>query len=185
LVIGPNGAGKSTYYRTRIAPRLQAPFINADEIQAQELPGSDVQAAYEAARLATARRTELLEQGLSFVTETVASHSSKLDLVIEARNRGYEVWVTFIYLESADLAVERVARRVRSGGHPVPEHKIRARYDRMAAIGVKAVRIADRAFIVDNSTSAEPLKTLLILERGRETWRGSKTPDWLDQLFPW
>ena len=184
LLIGPNGAGKSTYYATQIQGRLNAPWVNADQIQATELPESGVQGSYEAARRAQERRTELLEQGRSFVTETVASHPSKLELVCEAQRLDYEVWVTFIYLESDDLSVERVARRVRHGGHPVPEDKIRARYARMAPIGVEAVLAADRGFVVDNSDSSRPLRQVMVFDRGRPTWRSKDVPSWAERLFP-
>lgn len=184
LLIGPNGAGKSTYYRRHVAPRLRAPFINADVIQKELLPGSGMDAAYEAAQLASQKRQELLNQARSFATETVASHPSKLQLIQAAKARGYEVWVTFLYLESADLSVRRVARRVGQGGHPVPEEKIRARYARMAPIAVEAVRRADRGFLIDNSDSQSPLRTVMLTERGRETWRHKRPPKWLEGLFP-
>ncbi len=184
LIIGPNGAGKSTYYETRIRPRFQADFVNADNIQRIELPGSGMEAAYEAARRAEGRRQALLQAGRSFAAETVASHPSKLDLVREAKLRHYEVWVTFIYLESADLSVARVARRVRRGGHPVPEDRIRERFERMAPLGVEAARLADRAFLVDNSDSGAPLRDVAIFERGKPTWRAKQRPPWLVRLFP-
>lgn len=183
LLLGPNGAGKSTYFDTRVATRFRAEFVNADRIQAQELAGSGVEGSYEAARRAQARREELLREGRSFVTETVASHPSKLDLVITAQSLGYEVWVTLVYLETEDLAVERVQRRVRKGGHPVPEDKVRARFHRMAPIGVEAILAADRGFVVDNSDSARPLRHVLVFDRKRLTWRCSDVPDWANRLF--
>lgn len=184
MLIGPNGAGKTTYYRRQLAPRLRAPFINADIIQREELPGSGMDAAYEAAQRASQQRQALMNGAKSFVTETVASHPSKLELLQAAKARGYEVWVSFLYLESADLSVRRVARRVRQGGHPVPEEKVRARYARMAPIAVEAVRMADRGFLIDNSDSRNPLRTVMLTERGRETWRHRRPPEWLERLLP-
>lgn len=184
LVVGPNGSGKTTYYETRIRPRLLAEFVNADLIQREQLAGSGVDGAYEAARRAHARRIALLGEGRSFVAETVASHPSKLDLVEAAQARRYEVWVSFLYLDSADLAVARVARRVRQGGHPVPEARIRERYERMGEIGAACVRRADRAFLVDNSDSSAPLRDVVIFERGRPTWKARALPAWAALLFP-
>ena len=56
MLAGPNGSGKSTLYETRIAPKFAVPFINADLIQRDELKDGDVNAAYEAAQIATERR---------------------------------------------------------------------------------------------------------------------------------
>jgi len=43
---------------------------------------------------------------------------------------GYRTTLHFIELPSADYAVERVARRVAAGGHPVPEADVRRRFQR-------------------------------------------------------
>lgn len=183
LIPGPNGAGKSTYYDTRVAPNFGATFVNADRIQAAEFAGSGVEASYEAARRAARVRQELLAAGRSFVTETVGSHPSKLELVRQAEGLGYDVWVTFVCVASADLAVQRVARRVRHGGHPVPEDKIRARYERMQPIGRAAVLEAARGFVVDNSDSRRPLRQVMVYDRGRRTWVCPDPPDWATELF--
>ena len=183
LLIGPNGAGKSTYYATRVAPHVAAEFVNADLIQAERAELADVEGAYEAARIAATRRAALLQAGTSFVTETVASHPSKLELVLAAQAAGYEVWVSFIYVESADLCVARVARRVRHGGHPVPEHKVRERYERMAPIAAEALRRCDRGFVLDNSDTPAPLRDVAIFERGRPTWRAKACPAWAFRIL--
>ena len=36
----------------------------------------------------------------------------------------------FLWLKSAETAISRVAKRVETGGHDVPAHDIRRRYDR-------------------------------------------------------
>ncbi|HJN77131.1 MAG TPA: AAA family ATPase [Myxococcota bacterium] len=184
LIIGPNGAGKSTYHATRVEPRLLAEFVNANRIALERWPDAGPEKSYEAARIAAERRSELLGAGRSLVAETVASHPSKLELLHAAQASGYEVWVSFVCLESAALAVERVARRVRHGGHPVPEEKVRARYERMAPIAQAAVASADRAFVVDNSETKRPLRDVMLVERGHAIWRAPDPPAWLGELFP-
>lgn len=126
VLAGPNGAGKSTLYETRVRPRFAGPFINADVIQRDELRCAEPETAYEAARIAAARRTEYLEKGMDFVTETVFSHPSKLDLISAAQDAGFDVVVMHVGIETPDLSVARVAARVREGGHGVPEDKVRA-----------------------------------------------------------
>ncbi|MFT5583197.1 MAG: putative ABC-type ATPase [Cognaticolwellia sp.] len=183
MVLGPNGAGKSTYYRHQIQPRLKAEFVNADDIQRLSAPNSGVTGSYAAAEQARQRRHILLETGASFVTETVASHPSKLDLLSRAQGLGFEVWVSFIFLKSADLAVARVARRVSKGGHPVPEHKVRTRYERLLPIAKRAIQIADRGMVLDNSDSDQPLKSVLTYSQGMQVWRTSVLDPCLESLF--
>jgi predicted ABC-type ATPase len=44
------------------------------------------------------------------------------------RRGGYHVHLLFLWLRDADLAVSRVAERVKLGGHDVPEMIVRRRY---------------------------------------------------------
>jgi predicted ABC-type ATPase len=41
---------------------------------------------------------------------------------------GYTVHLVYLWLPSADFALDRVAERVRSGGHNVPSDTVRRRY---------------------------------------------------------
>ncbi|AWB50789.1 hypothetical protein HYN69_19610 (plasmid) [Gemmobacter aquarius] len=166
LLAGPNGAGKSTLYQTRVAPAFAGTFINADIIQREELRDPSPEAAYRAAEIATQRRSAILAAGGDFATETVFSHPSKLDLVIEARALGYTIWVMHVGVDSPDLSVARVAHRVGTGGHDVPEGKIRERYDRSAPLIREAVHLADIGLVYDNSVAGRPPKLVLTFERG-------------------
>ncbi len=116
VLAGPNGAGKSTLYETRVAPSFAGPFINADIIQRDELRDPSPAASYEAAEIASSRRADLLARGRDFVTETVFSHPSKLELIDEARNRGFTVIVMHVGVDTPELSVARVGTRV-EGSH--------------------------------------------------------------------
>ena len=147
VLAGPNGAGKSTLYATRVAPGFAGPFINADIIQRNELRDPSPEASYEAARIASSRRAEFVIQRRDFVTETVFSHPSKLELIGEARANGFTVIVMHVGVETAELSVARVEARVEEGGHIVPVDKIHARYNRSAPLIRDAVLQADRGMV--------------------------------------
>ncbi|WP_447970004.1 zeta toxin family protein [Nitrospira sp. M1] len=93
VIAGPNGAGKTTFYKTHLAPLTAAPFINADDIQRNELTDQSVEAAYQAAAIAEYRRDQHLAARQSFITETVFSHPSKLVLIQHAKEQGFETRV--------------------------------------------------------------------------------------------
>jgi len=58
-----------------------------------------------------------------------------------------------LWLEDADLAVDRVAQRVAQGGHSVPEDVIRRRYEAGLRNVLKSyLPLADTAIIFDNSS---------------------------------
>lgn len=128
---GPNGAGKSTS-----APRLLGGllnvghFVNTDTI-AQGLSAfrpEDV--TLDAGRITLRRLDELEDQGKSFAFEaTLASQSLAIRLA-RLKTRGYTVHIGFLWLPTADLAIARVAERVRAGGHEVPSDAVRRRFER-------------------------------------------------------
>ncbi|OBJ52378.1 zeta toxin family protein [Mycobacterium sp. 1423905.2] len=156
LVVGPNGAGKSTFIELTLAPLLpRSVFVNADEIAKRRWPGDPAAHAYDAARIAADTRAKLIEAGVSFIAETVFSHPSKLDMLHSAHDAGYVVALHAMLIPE-DLAVERVRRRVRHGGHDVPENKIRERHRRLWRLVADAIETADIATIYDNSRLAGP-----------------------------
>ncbi len=183
LLAGPNGAGKSTLYELAIAPRIQAPFINADLIQRDELRDASMSAAYTAAGIAENRRRLALKQGLSFVSESTFSHPSKLELVDDARRAGFRVVLYHVNVGKPELSVSRVALRVGEGGHDVPEDKIRERYDRNQPLIRQAVLAADFAFVFDNSRLNVSPQRILSFKAGRITATASAIPDWAELLY--
>ncbi|MGE2717543.1 AAA family ATPase [Mycolicibacterium litorale] len=156
LVVGPNGAGKSTFVAFTLAPLLPgSPFVNADEIARQRWPTDAERHSYEAAQIAAATRTALIDAGRSFIAETVFSHPSKLDLITEAHARDFTV-VLHVLLIPEDLAVQRVRHRVLAGGHNVAEEKIRERHRRLWDLVVRAIGSCDSATVYDNSRVKGP-----------------------------
>lgn len=183
LIAGPNGAGKTTFYETALKPKVAIPFINADVIQKNELNDVSVEASYRAAEIAAERRAGYLKRGLSFATETVFSHPSKLVLLRTARERGFRLVVFHLHMDSADLAVARVRERVVEGGHPVPEQKVRERFERNQALIHAGVLIADRAMIYDASVLNRAPLLLAEYRSGRLSVVSRQLPNWFVRLY--
>lgn len=183
VLAGPNGAGKSTLYATRVAPSFGGPFINADLIQRDELGDPSPAASYKAARIATARRADHLAKARDFVTETVFSHPSKLDLIDEAKASGFTVVLMHVGVETPELSVARVGARVEEGGHIVPDDKIRERYARGAPLIRAAALKADRAMVFDNSTLNRPPSHCLTFAQGRLVFALPHLPTWVRSVY--
>ena len=154
LLAGPNGAGKSTLYRALVREGILGPpleFVNADLYERAHLQHiANAQERSETARSwAEARRATLLAARTSFASETVFSHPSKLALIEEAQRNGFTVALYIVALDDPARLLERVAQRVREGGHPVPAERILARYPRTMAHLAQAVRLADVAYLFD------------------------------------
>ena len=158
VLAGPNGAGKST-----CAPELLrdtfhlTEFVNADVI-AQGLSGFDPQgAALAAGRELLERVRELARQHVDFAFETTLASRSYAPWLADLIAGGYAIRLVFLWLPSADLAVERVALRVVAGGHDVPETTVRRRYAAgLRNFGELYQPLASIWHVYDSSSSALP-----------------------------
>ncbi|MEA5454724.1 zeta toxin family protein [Sinomonas sp. JGH33] len=176
VLAGPNGAGKTTFVERVLGPSTGLPFINADAIAAHKWPGAEVEHSYEAARAADDQRNTLLAAGASFITETVFSHPSKVELVERAAAHGYLVTLHVIMIPE-ETTVRRVDYRASHGGHSVPESKIRGRYSRLWSHVAAARLVADRSRFYDNSKAASPFRLVAVYEHGVEAGE-SQWPPW-------
>ena len=165
LIVGPNGSGKSTLFEHVIGPATHLRFVNADHIAAERWPRDPERRSYDAAMVAAEQRAALLQERVSFATETVFSHPSKLELVQQAVDAGYLVTLHVVLVPEA-LAVARVASRIEAGGHSVPRTKVRARYRRLWPLVAEAMPIVDTALVYDNSRISPAFRLIATLERG-------------------
>ena len=131
IIAGCNGAGKTTASRT-ILPKslLVKEFVNADEIAKGLSPFNPEGVAIEAGRLMLERIKYLLSRGESFSIETTLATRAYVKLVRDASKLGYMVHLVYFWLNSPQLAVERVAERVSEGGHNIPYDVILRRYSK-------------------------------------------------------
>jgi predicted ABC-type ATPase len=131
VIAGPNGAGKSTTAPSLLRDALQvSEFVNADAIAGGLSAFRPDSVAIPAGRAMLERMQHLAEAKANFAFETTLASRSFAPWLARLKRRGYHVHVLFLWLESADLAVDRVAARVRVGGHDVPEETVRRRYER-------------------------------------------------------
>ena len=129
IIAGPNGAGKTT-----IAPALLknafdvSAFVNADTIAEGLCAFQQEAVAIQAGRVMLKRMKYLAEEKANFAFETTLASKTFYPWISNLKKDGYFFHLTFLWLESADLAVSRVMERVKVGGHSVPEQTIRRRY---------------------------------------------------------
>ena len=153
IIAGPNGAGKTTA-SMNILPDLLAckEFVNADEIAKGLSPFKPEEVAIQAGKLMLERIDSLLSQGASFAIETTLATRSYQKLVEQAQSLGYSVQLLFFWLESPEMACQRVAKRVSEGGHDIPVETIYRRY-RLGLYNLFHIfiPIVDYWFLYDNN----------------------------------
>ena len=155
IIAGPNGAGKTTLAPFLLRDRFRtSAFVNADAIASGLSAFEPENVAIEAGRIMLRRLHELSEQSQSFAFETTLAARSYAPWIKRLRSSGYEMHLLFVSLRSAELAIERVAERVRRGGHMIPPPEIRRRYQRgLQNLFELYIPIADTWAIYDNSES--------------------------------
>lgn len=131
IIAGCNGAGKTTASKRLLPDLINCnEFINADEIAFQLCPNNVESVAFLSGRIMLHRISELLAKGETFAFETTLSTRSYKETVIFAISMGYNVVLIYYWLNSVDLAIDRVASRVLKGGHNIDNEVIRRRYKR-------------------------------------------------------
>lgn len=185
VIAGPNGAGKTTFYELQLRALTQAEFVNADRLALEHFGHVALTEAESATgqALAEARRRELMAAGRSLVTESTFSHPSKLELLRDARAADYRLVVYHLNVSDPDLSVARVASRVVQGGPPVPEDRIRARYERNQPLIRQAVLMAEDGYVFDSSALGEPPRLLMRFAGGEVRWIGDSVPQWAAKLY--
>ena len=152
IISGCNGAGKTTASYTVLPEILGCKeFVNADNIAAGISPFNPDKVAFAAGRIMLDRISELMRDGADFAFETTLSTRSYQSLVQKAQSIGYTVTLLYFWLESPDLAIQRVKKRVSRGGHHIPDEVVVRRYHRgLSNLLNIYLPICDRWLILEN-----------------------------------
>jgi predicted ABC-type ATPase len=129
IIGGANGAGKTTT-ALRLLPDFLGcdEYVNADSIAQGLSPFKPESVAIQAGRLMLKRLHNLANSQVDFAFESTLASRSVIPFLERCQSYGYQVNVIYLWLENADLAINRVRERVASGGHDVHESVIRRRY---------------------------------------------------------
>ena len=167
VVAGPNGAGKTTF-ATQFLPNFAAcrEFLNADLIAAGLAPFAPETQNVRAGRLLLTRMRELTGRRQDFGFETTLAGRSYARQFQAMKAEGYRIVLFFLWLPNADLAVARVADRVRQGGHNVPEPDVRRRFDSGVRNFFELYRPLLDSWRLFDASQAPP--TLIAFERDKQ-----------------
>ena len=159
VIAGPNGAGKTTFAREFLTAEGDCTnFVNADLIAAGLSPFAPEKMAIEAGRLMLRRIARLAADGESFGFETTLSGMGYARRIPQWRRMGFVVKLIFLSLPSVELALSRVAARVREGGHDIPEAVVRRRFKSgLANLHGVYTPVVDAWSVYDNSGSTPDL----------------------------
>ncbi len=156
---GCNGSGKTTLAANFLSSITDVEYVNADIIAAQLNPFDVEAVAIRAGRMMLERLNALATSEVDFAFETTLAARSFAKFLRECKNKGYQVNLVYVWLRSVELATNRVAKRVASGGHNISESTIIRRYNRGRQNFIELyMPIADRWRVYDNSEAKiEPI----------------------------
>lgn len=133
-------------------------------------------------------RKKLLAERQKFSFETVFSHPSKLDIMQQAVDAGYKVYLYFVSTESPEINKFRVQARRAKNGHDVPNDKIVRRYYRSLDLLYNACQLAYQVFFFDNSFDGQNsvMFAHFKLARGKKKWdkiQNNQIPVWFKKYY--
>jgi predicted ABC-type ATPase len=130
-----------------------------------------------AARHVLKASREHLDNGESFAIETTLAGRNYLQMMLAARNRGFEIVLIYIGTENVEINLSRISNRVLTGGHDVPQQDVRRRYKRSFANLPTAISRADHSILFDNSTE-DGYRLVAVLSTTGNRWFAPK-PSWI------
>ena len=131
IIAGPNGAGKTTFAREFLVKEAGIiHFVNMDLMAAGLSPLRPELAALKAGKLFLAELEALARARLDFAFESTLSGLAYTHRLKKWKAAGYRIEIVFLRLTSSQLALRRIAARVKQGGHPVPRADVMRRFDR-------------------------------------------------------
>lgn len=167
---GINGTGKSTLFHSSAWHQPHFPQkmerVNPDEIAARSSESlSDIAAG----KLAVRQISDLFKQRASFNQETTLSGRSSLLNIMKASELGYRVYLYYLGVQSTDIAIERIAHRVSTGGHNIDSELVRKRLETSLRNLSHAIPYCEEVHIIDNSVD---FQTLARWNNGMISWWG-------------
>ena len=167
IIAGPNGAGKTTFAKEFLPHYAKCSnFVNADLIAMGISPFSPAAASIKAGKLLLREIDFFISRKIDFAFETTLAGKTYVNLIKEAKLRGYSVYIFFLWVPSLRLAKERIKQRVKQGGHHVPDADVKRRLERsLSNFFDLYMPLADAWDIFDNS-GGRPVLVVKSNEKG-------------------
>ena len=153
VIAGPNGAGKTTFAQEFLPKDAGVVhFVNADLIASGLSPLRPRLAALAAGRLFLRELDRLAKARVDFAFESTLSGLVYLGRLKRWKAAGYRIEIVYLRLPSPQLALRRIAARVKQGGHSVPRADVLRRFPRSWTNFKNAYcLLADAWTVYDNS----------------------------------
>ena len=162
VIAGVNGAGKTTLYSS-LGTFDDMEKINLDEIVRSIGDWKNASDVMKAGRIVVEKINHFFDNGISFSQETTLCGKSIIQNINKAKELGYMLEMYYVGINSPDLAKERVAYRMKNGGHGVSDKDIERRYYESLQNLKSVLHLFDNIYIFDNSNT---FRSIAIYQKG-------------------
>ena len=129
IIAGANGVGKTTFARAFLR-EYDYEFLNADEIAKSLSAENPAEKKISAGKLFFQKLNEAVAQNKSILIESTLSGRYLQKFIESLKNQNYQITIIFLFADSPEILIERIAERVKKGGHFVPDEDVRRRFAR-------------------------------------------------------
>lgn len=158
IIAGPNGAGKTTFAREFLPREADViHFVNADLLAAGLSPLRPEAAAFAAGKLLLKELDRLAQARVDFAFESTLSGLTYVTQLKRWKAAGYRIHIVFLKLHSPQLAIRRIAERVKEGGHDVKRADVLRRFERGWGNFSKVYRLQADAWAVYDNSGTSPI----------------------------
>ncbi len=175
IIAGVNGTGKSSLRGVLEGQNVNLGHIIDPDLIAKENDNDLVRAA----KIAVEKIKDCLDKNISFTQETTLSGHTVLNTIKRARMQGYYVSLYYIGLSSAEESIERIANRVRKGGHNIPASDVIKRYGKRFDMLTKVIDYCDEISFYDNENGFVKVAEI---KNGHFRYINGYRPKWIVEL---
>lgn len=151
IIAGANGVGKTSLYQILESSDDLGERINTDEIVSSKGSWKDKLLQLKAARTAISLLNQYISNEVTFHQETTLPGNVILKQIKKAKAKGFQIRLYYVGVESVDVSLARVAKRVTKGGHGIDEDTIRKRFEAMPDQLKNILPLCDTASFYDNT----------------------------------
>jgi len=154
VIAGVNGAGKSSVIGSHFRAQ-SGDYFNPDEVtralMAKDPAMTLDEANGKAWQMGFHNLKEAIANDCDYTFETTLGGNSICALLLDAAQKGIEVRILSVGLDSPEKHIQRVAARVSKGGHDIPEEKIRGRWHGSINNMMALIPVCKSVAVFDNS----------------------------------
>lgn len=175
LIAGVNGTGKSSLRGVLEGQGvLLGHIIDADVIAKQNNYDN-----IKAGKKAIAEINYCLENNLSFTQETTLAGHRVEKTIRQARRQGYYVTMFYVGLSSKEESLNRIANRVKKGGHDIPKNDVIRRFDNRINSLKKIVPLCDEVIFYDNENGFVKVAEII---NNKFSYTNGYRPQWIEDF---